>query len=138
MDFTSLKVSASALTANKTRMDTISANLANINTTRTEEGGPYKRQEVIFKATPVGGFKGHLEKAMGVEVSEIKKDGRPPKLVYDPSHPDSNEQGYVAMPNVNLMKEMVNMMLATRSFEANTTALSSSKSMFMKALEIGR
>ncbi len=138
MDFTSFNISASALTAQKTRMDVISANLANMNTTRTSEGGPYRRQAVVFKSAPAGRFGKELAKAEGVEVAKIIRDTKPPKMVYDPSHPDADESGYVALPNINLMREMVDMMLATRSFEANTVAINSSKSMFMKALEIGR
>ncbi len=138
MDFTSFRVSASALTAQKTRMDIISANLANINTTRTAKGGPYKRQEVVFKAEPIDDFKGHLNRAMGVKVVKIAEDRRPPRLVFDPSHPDADERGYVAMPDINLMKEMVDMILATKSYEANATAINAAKSMFQKALEIGR
>ncbi len=138
MDFTSFKISASAMTAQKTRMDTVSANLANMNTTRTAGGGPYKRQDVVFKAEPVNSFEGQLKSAMGVEVAKIKEDTGPPRLVHDPSHPDADENGNVAMPNINLMQEMVDMMLATRSFEANANAISAAKTMFMKALDIGR
>ena len=138
MDFTSFKISASALSANKTRMDVVSSNLANINTTRTAEGGPYKRQDVVFKSESVSTFEGQLEAAMGVEVAKIEEDTGPPRLVYDPSHPDADEKGNVAMPNINLMQEMVDMMLATRSFEANANAISASKAMFLKALDIGR
>ncbi len=138
MDFTSFKISASALTAQKTRMDTVSANLANMNTTRTAGGGPYKRQDVVFKAKAVNRFEGQLKSAMGVEVAKIKEDTGPPRLVHDPSHPDADENGNVAMPNINLMQEMVDMMLATRSFEANANAISAAKTMFLKALDIGR
>ncbi len=138
MDFTSFKISASALSANKTRMDVVSANLANINTTRTAAGGPYKRQDVVFKSEPVNGFEGQLKSAMGVEVVKIEEDSGPPRLVHNPSHPDADENGNVAMPNINLMQEMVDMMLATRSFEANANAISASKAMFLKALDIGR
>lgn len=138
MDFTSMKVSASALTAQKKRMEVISANLANINTTRTLKGGPYRRQGVVFSTAPVRDFEDQLKAARGVEVTEIVEDERPPKLVYDPSHPDADERGFVAMPNINLMKEMADMMLTTRSYEANATAISAAKSMFLKALEIGR
>jgi len=138
MDFTSFDISASALTSQKVRMDVIAANLANINTTRTREGGPYRRQEVIFKSSPKGRFDGHLNSAMGVDVVKIEEDKNPPKMVYDPSHPDADAKGFVAMPNISLMTEMVNMMLATRSYEANTTAISSAKSMYLRALDIGR
>lgn len=138
MDFTSFKISASALSANKIRMDVVSANLANINTTRTAAGGPYKRQDVVFKSESVSSFEGQLKSAMGVEVAKIEEDSGPPRLVHDPSHPDADENGNVAMPNINLMQEMVDMMLATRSFEANANAISASKTMFLKALDIGR
>lgn len=138
MDFTAFKISASAMTAQKTRMDTISSNLANINTTKTAEGGPYQRQQVVFRSKDMNSFDDNLTKALGVEVTRIEKDRSPAKLVYDPSHPDADETGTVAMPNINLMKEMVDMMLATRSFEANVTAVNSAKAMFMKALEIGK
>lgn len=138
MDFTSFKISASALSAQKTRMDTVAANLANINTTRTAEGGPYRRQDVVFKATPVDNFEGHMKSVMGVEVVKIEKDSNPPKLIHDPSHPDADEKGNVSLPNINLMQEMVDMMLATRSFEANANAISAAKTMFLKALDIGR
>ena len=138
MDFSVFKISASALGSQKKRIDVISANLANINTTRTAEGGPYRRRDVVFKSAEIGGFEERLRSAMGVEVTRVVKDPRPPRLVYDPGHPDADENGYVAMPNINLMKEMVNLMLASRSFEANVTAMGAAKSMFTKALEIGR
>jgi len=138
MDFTTFNISASALVAQKARMDVISANLANVNTTRTDKGGPYRRQEVVFKAASVGGFEEQMGRSMGVEVVDIVEDRSPPKIVYDPAHPDADEKGNVAMPNINLMKEMVDMTMTTRSYEANTTAISAAKSMYLKALEIGR
>ncbi|MBI3815078.1 MAG: flagellar basal body rod protein FlgC [Nitrospinae bacterium] len=140
--FTSLKVSASGLTAQRTRMDVISSNLANVNTTRTPEGGPYKKKSPVFTATPAGGFsdvlKSHIaNNTREVKVTEIVEDNREPRMVFDPSHPDANSDGYVAMPNVNLMEEMVDMLSATRAYEANVTAIANSKSMAQRALDIG-
>ncbi len=140
--FATFDVSASALKANKIRLDTISSNLANVETTSTPEGGPYKKKSVYFESTPLS-FNDHLQQNLqkdiqGVKVKEILEDKNPPKLVYNPSHPDAKEDGYVAMPNVNVIEEMVDMMNATRSYEANTTVIKSAKRMAMKALEIGR
>ncbi len=139
--FTSFDISSSALKANKIRLDTISSNLANVETTSTPEGGPYKKKSVYFQSTPVT-FKDHLRQNLdnslqGVEVSKILQDEDPPKLVYQPSHPDARADGYVEMPNVNVIEEMVDMMNATRSYEANTTVIQSAKRMAIKALEIG-
>lgn len=142
--FSSMNVSSSALTAGRTRMNLISSNLANANATRTPEGGPYKRKDAVYAATPVQNpFNRVLDGATArqvrkVEVSEIVEDKNPPRLQYDPSHPDANPQGYVAMPNVNVVEEMTDMISATRSYEANVTAVQAAKSMAMKTLEIGR
>lgn len=142
--FSSMNVSSSALTAGRTRMNLISSNLANANATRTPEGGPYKRKDAVFAATPVENrFNRALDGATAqqirkVEVSEIVEDQNPPRLQYDPSHPDANPQGYVAMPNVNVVEEMADMIGATRAYEANVTAVQAAKSMAMKTLEIGR
>ncbi|WP_099187228.1 flagellar basal body rod protein FlgC [Tepidibacter mesophilus] len=144
--FGSINISSSGLTAERLRMDIISKNIANANTTRTANGTPYKRQVVTFKAAETESFKSHLSKHMnkdqkmggGVEVSSIKEDDSSFKRVYDPGHPDADKNGYVLMPNVNMVTEMINMISATRAYEANVTALNSSKSMMMKALEIGR
>jgi flagellar basal-body rod protein FlgC len=140
--FTSMHIGASSLKANRIRLNTISSNLANIETTSTPEGGPYKRKAVYFETKPVS-FKEHLdinlnEKVQGVEVAKIVEDQAPPKKVYNPEHPDADDDGYVSMPNIDVLKEMVDMMSATRSYEANTTAIKSAKRMAMKALEIGR
>jgi flagellar basal-body rod protein FlgC len=144
--FTSLDVSASALTAERTRMNLISNNLANANATRTAEGGPYKRKDAVF-ATQQGGqsFNEKLEQAVkggppakGVKVVEIIEDQRPPRLQFDPGHPDANSDGYVALPNVNVVEEMADMMAATRAYEANVTAVQAAKSMALKTLEISR
>lgn len=142
--FSSLNVSSSALSAERTRMNLISSNLANANATRTPEGGPYKRKDAVFAATPVANsFNRALDGATAqqvrkVEVAEIVEDQTPPRLQYDPGHPDANQQGYVAMPNVNVVEEMADMIAATRAYEANVTAVQAAKSMALKTLEIGR
>ena len=138
--FSSLHVSASALKAQTIRLDTISSNLANVETTSTPEGGPYKKKSVYFQSKPFS-FQDHLENNLkgsiqGVEVTKILEDQEPPRKVYDPSHPDADKEGYVAMPNVSVLKEMVDMMSATRSYEANVTAIKSAKRMVQKALDI--
>ena len=144
--FKSLNVSASGLTAERLRMDIISKNIANVNTTRTVSGTPYRRQTVIFQEQGVKDtFANMLQKAKGenvigngVEVSEIVEDQSDFKRVYNPGHPDANVEGYVLMPNVDIVTEMINLMSASRAYEANVTALNSTKSTAMKALEIGR
>ena len=142
--FSSMNVSSSALTAERTRMNLISSNLANANATRTPEGGPYKRKDAVFAATPVESrFARALDNATGrevrqVEVMQIIEDQNPPRMQYDPSHPDANPQGYVAMPNVNVVEEMADMINATRAYEANVTAVQAAKSMALKTLEISK
>jgi len=142
--FDALHTSSSGLTAQRLRMNLISSNLANIHTTRTPKGGPYKRKDAIFEAKPVAeSFKDVLSSrgAKGVsevKVAEIIEDPAPPIMKYDPKHPDADEKGYVAMPNINLMEEMVNMITAARSYEANVAAVKASKSMALKALDIGK
>ncbi len=145
MDFSSaLRVSSSGLTAQRTRMNTISSNIANINTTQTDEGGPYRRKDVVFEAIPDGKTFGEVlttepERQMSrVQVTDIVSDRKAPHLKYEPNHPDADEKGYVAYPNINLMEEMTNMIQATRAYEANISAMQSSKDMAMSALEIGR
>jgi len=141
--FDSLKISGSALKAERLRLNTISSNIANIETTRTPEGGPYKKREVVFRSSDKM-FEHRLEEQMrgaaiqGVEVSEIRKSNDPPKMIYDPSHPDANAEGLVAMPDINLFEEMADMMTATRAYDANVAAVKAAKHMAMKALEIGR
>jgi flagellar basal-body rod protein FlgC len=141
---TPFEISASGLHAQRLRMSIIASNLANVQSTRTAEGGPYRRKEVIFTSVPAQSqsFATALQHATSrlqrVQVSAVVEDPRAPKLIYDPSHPDANAQGFVALPNINLMEEMVNLMTATRSYEANVTALDATKSMALKALEIGR
>ncbi|NMA64093.1 MAG: flagellar basal body rod protein FlgC [Syntrophomonadaceae bacterium] len=140
-----IDTSSSGMTAQRLRMDVIASNLANINTTRTEAGGPYRRQLVIFEArNPRSGhsFKDvlgqQLEGGAGVRVKKIIEDQAPFKRVFDPAHPDAGDDGYVNMPNVNVVAEMVDMISATRAYEANVTALDATKGMALKALEIGR
>lgn len=132
-----LAISGSALSAQKLRLDLVANNIANINTTRTEEGGPYRKHMPVFEEklqeTMEEGFKGR-----GVKVSAIIQDDSPPRLEYNPEHPDANEEGFVAMPNINIVDEMVDMITATRAYQANVTALETAKQMALKALEIGR
>jgi flagellar basal-body rod protein FlgC len=162
--FSGLSISASGLRAQRIRQNVISSNLANAETTRTKDGGPYKRQSVVLKEDPTDpekrfvfgpqkmqGFTTHEDHiaipdpglptdqdhvGSGVVVDAIVQDQSAPRLIYDPTHPDANEQGYVAMPNVNVVQEMTDMITATRSYEASVTAMNSTKAMLMKALEI--
>lgn len=140
--FGSMQINASGLTLERLKMDTISTNIANVNTARTEGGGPYKRKEVLFEESLVNErnrVTGKLErKSMGVKVSGIAEDEENFKLTYDPSHPDADENGYVVMPNVNMVDEMISLLNTQRSYEANVTALSTSKSILKKALEISK
>jgi flagellar basal-body rod protein FlgC len=142
--FNALRVSSSGLAAQRIRMNLAANNLANINTTKTPEGGPYRRKDVVFASQP-------LEKSFGdtlnsrmtgnlseVRVADIIDDPRPPHTKHDPQHPDADENGYVKTPNIKLMEEMVNMISATRSYEANVTAIKATKDMALKALEIGK
>ena len=144
MDFLSaMKIGASGLTAQRQRMDTIASNLANIETTRTPEGGPYKRKDVMFAALPLDPFSSTFNDALAdqvrqVTVTEVVEDQSPPTMVYNPNHPDANRDGYVAMPNINLMEEMVNLINATRSFEANVQSINAAKSMALRAIDLGR
>lgn len=140
--FTTFKISGSALKANRIRLNTISSNLANVETTSTPEGGPYKKKSVYFQSKAMS-FQEHLDSNLrnsvqGVEVTKILEDKDPPQKIYNPSHPDADEDGYVEMPNVSVLKEMVDMMSATRSYQANVTTIKSAKRMALKALEIAR
>ncbi len=145
--FNSLRISASGLSAERVRLDTISANIANADATRTPTGGPYRRQVALLASSESdrNSFSSVLRKARsakpqvnGVRVVGIVEDPTPSKMVYEPNHPDANEEGYVEYPNVNIMKEMVEAITASRAYEANVTAMNSTKSMFIKALEIGK
>lgn len=147
--FSAIDTSASALTAQRLRMDVVSSNIANAQSTRAvlNENGeyePYRRKMVVLQSED-NSFSSMLKHASadsesvnGVKVSRIVEDDEPFKLTYNPNHPDANEAGYVEMPNVDPLQEMVDMMSATRSYEANITALNASKSMLMKTLEIGK
>jgi flagellar basal-body rod protein FlgC len=123
-------------------MNVTASNLANAETTRTEAGGPYKRRDPIFRATNLEeklGFQSELDQAIqGVTVDEIIEDQSPSRLIFDPSHPDANEDGYVELPNVNMVEEMVNMMMAARSYEAGVSAMRSIVDMAQKALSLGK
>ncbi|OGQ95175.1 MAG: flagellar basal body rod protein FlgC [Deltaproteobacteria bacterium RIFOXYD12_FULL_57_12] len=141
--FQSMKISSSALQAQQIRLNTISSNLANIETTRTPEGGPYRKKSVIFRTVNQPAFDQQLasslqEGARGVEVARITTDNRPPKTIYDPSHPDADSAGYVAFPDINLLEEIADLMSATRTYEANVTVIKSAKRMALKALDIGK
>jgi flagellar basal-body rod protein FlgC len=142
--FGGIDASASGLTAERLRMDVISNNIANVNTTRTVEGGPYRRQMVVFQPRSDNSsafaqiLTQQLDAGSGVRVTGIVKDTSPLKRVYDPNHPDANTDGYVDMPNINIVSEMVDMITATRAYEANVTAISAAKGMAAKALEIGK
>ena len=149
--FSNINIAASGLTAQRTRLDVIANNIANVNTTRTTEGGPFRRSRVVFRPR-VGQpyWRGpflppSLDNGVGrgVRIVEIQKDyDAKPRLVYDPTHPDAVKsgprKGYVEFPNVNVVNEMVDMISASRSYEANVAIINGSKSMFLKALEIGR
>lgn len=147
----SLNVSASGMSAQRTRMDIISQNIANVNTTRDENGNVYRRQTVVFAEKNDCNFQSILTAMQtgisgkadplgdGVKITGIAEDHvTPMKMVYDPAHPDADEDGYVTMPNVNTVTEMTNLIDATRSFEANVTAFNATKNMALKGLEIGK
>lgn len=140
--FRCIDTSASGLTAERLRMDVISNNIANVNTTRTKDGGPFRRELPIFEARHPAGRWPFQEREMpqrignGVRVVSVMKDQSPFKLVYDPNHPDADKDGYVRMPNVNITHEMVDMITATRAYEANVTCVNSAKDMFNAALNI--
>ena len=148
--FDALDVSASALTAERLRMDVTAENLANAESTKGANGGPYRRKEVVLSEASSGqDFGSRLQVAMGgavrsstapggVEVSAITEDAQPPRMVYDPGHPDADAKGYVAMPNVDSVTEMVDLISSSRSYEANVTAMQASKQMFTKTLDLLR
>ena len=142
--FTAMEVSASGLAAQRTRMNVASSNLANVSTTRTPEGGPYKRKDVVLESAVLGpglagqqagGYSGAVR---GVEVRSIIDDGTAPRLEHDPGHPDADASGYVAYPNVNVVEEMVDMITASRAYEAGISTLGTAVDMAERALGIGR
>jgi flagellar basal-body rod protein FlgC len=134
--FSALDISATGLYAERTRMNVIANNLANINSTRTPEGGPFRRQMVILRGNEV--TEPDTTENLGVGVVGVVDDPSPFPLVYNPGHPDANPDGYVAMPNVNVVEEMVDMVTAVRAYEANVTAIDASKNMLRRSLDIIR
>ncbi len=135
--FDSLEVAGSSLTAHRLWLDTISSNLANINTTRTKAGGPYKRRVPVFAEmldNTIGGY----HDIGGVRVLDITEDNGAPRMVYQPDHPDANEEGYVAYPNVNLVREMTDMLVASRAYEANLSVVTTGRDMWNGALDVMR
>ncbi len=141
---TGMRISSSGMAAQRTRMNTISSNIANINTTRTPEGGPYRRKDVVLEPIPEAKSFGDIlmsqpdRSLQRVQVTDIHVDRSAPRMKYDPDHPDANPDGYVAYPNINLMEEMANMIQATRAYEANVSAMNATKDMALTALEIGQ
>lgn len=139
-----MEIGGSGLSAQRLRMNVVASNLANAHTTRTAEGGPYKRKEVVFQASSLGGaFEDALESSMGnglagVKALQLVEDTRPHVTKYAPHHPEADEKGYIQLPNVNVIEEMTNMMSAMRSYEANVAGIKATKDMALKALEIGR
>lgn len=137
-----INVSSSGLIAERQRIETTVGNLANSRTTRTAEGGPYRRRDVVFEAVPVDrSFSSVLDEALqvqGVRVAGVLVDDSPPLLVHDPGHPDADEAGVVRFPNVNAVEELVNLVAAARSFEANLTAVDISRRLVERAIDLGR
>jgi flagellar basal-body rod protein FlgC len=139
--FTGFKILSSGMSAQRTRLNVTSSNLANANTTKTDEGGPYRRRDPVFRAIdmpdvnasePISGA------LQTVAVTEIAPDNTPLPIVYNPGHPDADAEGYVTMPNVNVVEEMVNMTTSARSFEANATAFATLKQMMARAIDMGK
>lgn len=163
--FAAMDISASGMSVQRQRLNVIASNMANVTTTRTPEGGPYRRQEVIMREAPpvfeyqvpppkryllgyqtdpshffIPGIPPLAEERIGhgAQVDYIHQDTTPPRMIFDPDHPDADENGYVAMPNIDIITEMVDMISATRAYEANVTALNASKNMALRAMDIGR
>lgn len=141
--FSAMRIASTGLTVQRTRMNLTASNLANVETTRTEEGGAYRRRTAVVAAVPLSESFDEVfgdvlhEQTASAEVVAVDSDGTPGRLVYDPHHPDANADGYVEMPNVNVVSEMVDMLTASRTYEANVTALKAIKGMAHNALEIG-
>ena len=145
MDFvTGMRVTGSGMSANRMRLNAIASNIANVNTTRTPEGGPYRRKDVVFEAVQDARSFGEILTSpedvatQRVQVADVLVDTNAPLLKFEPNHPEANEQGYVAYPNIDIMTEMTNMIQATRAYEANVSAMSAVKDMAITSLEIGR
>lgn len=145
-DFLSgFRIGGSGMSAQRQRMNSISSNMANINTTKTPEGGPYRRKDVVFESMPdaksfgdIVGVNDPQGDYSRVQVTDVVYDKKAPLMKYEPNHPDANDDGFVAYPNINLMEEMTNMLQASRSYEANVQAIQATKDMALSALEIGR
>ncbi|HMR73585.1 MAG TPA: flagellar basal body rod protein FlgC [Polyangiaceae bacterium] len=136
-----MEVAASGLSAQRIRMNTIAGNLANARTTRTAEGGPYRRIDPLFEAVGLDQSRGDFAQSRGVSrvhVARLVADERPGQMVFEPGHPDANAQGYVEYPNVNAVEEMVNMITASRAYEAGITSVDTIKQMARSAIEIGK
>ncbi|MBT9153152.1 MAG: Flagellar basal-body rod protein FlgC [Firmicutes bacterium] len=142
--FAGMAISASALSAEKLRIDMVAKNVANMNTTRTPEGGPYQRRKVVFAELMDEASRQRFVRlpprgvSRGVRVAAVVTDNAPPRMVHDPSHPDANAEGMLAIPDINLVNEMVDLITATRAYETNVQVLNASKAMQLRALEIGR
>jgi flagellar basal-body rod protein FlgC len=145
--FKMFSISGNAMAAQRSRLSVITGNMANAETTRTPEGGPYRRRDVIFQAAPLKtefsdlmaeSFSDNPEEALSVQVMGIRQSNRPPRQIYDPSHPDANANGYVSLPDINVMEEMVDLLSAVRSYEANLTAFNATKSLVRRLLDLGR
>lgn len=141
--FSAMEIAASGLSAQRTRLNALASNLANARTTQTPQGGPYKRLDPVFRAEPVNTrFAELLEdpastSAYMVTVPEVRQDQEPPQVTYDPTHPDANAEGFVELPNVNVVEEMVNMITASRSYDAGVTVMKTISGMAKNALNIG-
>lgn len=139
-----MRVSASGMAAQRMRMNTINSNIANVHTTQTPEGGPYRRKDVVLESMPDARSFGEIlttqpqKDIERVQVTDVTVDRKAPLMKYEPDHPDANEDGYVAYPNINLMEEMANMIMTTRAYEANVSAMNATKDMAMTSLELGR
>jgi flagellar basal-body rod protein FlgC len=141
--FSGMNISSSGMTAQRLRMDIISQNIANVNTTRDENGNPYRRKAVVFSEKDATPFQEVFMRTAGVvgngvKVTRIVEDNKAMRKVFDPNHPDADDAGYVTYPNVNIVQEMTDLIDATRSFEANVTAFNATKSMALKGLEVGK
>lgn len=135
---TSMKISASGLAAESRRLEVVASNIANAETTRTAEGGPYRRKALVFSEVLAKAGVSRRPSLGGVAVLAVAEDPTPPRMVYNPGHPDADESGFVAMPNVDIVYEMTDMITAARGYEANITAFNSARSMIARALEIGK
>jgi flagellar basal-body rod protein FlgC len=145
--FKMFAISGAGMAAQRERMSVISGNLANAETTRTPEGGPYRRRDILFRSVPLEGefadvlsesFFEPAAELLSVEVAGIRQSSRAPRQIFDPNHPDANGDGYVSLPDINAIEELVDLMSAVRSYEANLTAYNTTKGLIRRVLEIGR